>query len=730
MSAVATEERGLDGEGEAALDIGMLLDSVARSFAGPAVEGGAWSRALDLGLPLLCESPDMGRFEDGLRVLIELGRAGSGIPLAESISLNIALPGFAPQGSRVAIAFGETGDIGAGRAEFADGHVSARLRLVDGAREADHILLFDGEGRRAGLVRRDSPGVTVAPVAALVDGLCDLRLEAVALERTHDLAEGVAPLLWTMRLALCARALGAALRGFDAVVDYARIRRQFGQAIGSFQAVQHKLADGRIRLDASRLMLLAAARGQDAAAPHWQMLAASAVGFAGAALRRVALETQHCFGAIGFAEEHEAPGLFRRVHGDTARLGGATRAAAALGAVLVDDGASALESLLAPAHDPAMRFRARFRDWLAENWTLSDRTALAARPFEERDWDLDFAARLGRDGWTTLSWPENAGGMAATAFELLAFIEEMQLADAPGHAMICPCRIIAPEIIAHGSERLKRELLPLIRAGRVTGCLGYSEPEAGSDLASLRTRARRDGDEYRIDGQKIWTTDGQRASHMILAARTDPDARRAGISLFILPMDTPGISVRPMTGLHGHVFCSIFFDDVRIPAAYRLGEEGQGWAILSNALANERITMGAFVSRLAVVLGRIIDAIRDDAVLRADRAIVQRIGELAASLMAGRELAMASLRMMDDGVPPLVEAAAAKIHASELAQAICEAGLDLLGGQALLGADAPDAPADGLVEEILRLSIMYVVGGGSNEIQRTLIAMRGLGLGG
>ncbi len=723
------DEAGTGEDAPPGLDIGMLLESVARSFAGRTADGREWRRAVDLGLPLLCASRDSGSFEDGLRVLMELGRSGSGIPLAESISLNVTLPGLVPQAGRVAIAFGELGDAGAGRAVFSGDFVSGELRLVDDALEADHILLVDAETARVGVVRRDSPGVTVAPVPALVEGLCDLRLEAVALERIYSLADGVEPLLWTMRLSLCARALGAALCGFDAVTDYARIRRQFGQTIGSFQAVQHKLADSRIRLDASRLLLLAAARARDTAAPHWQMLAASAVGFAGTALRKVALETQHCFGAIGFAEEHEAPALFRRVHGDTVRLGGAARAAAALGDALVAGGASALQALLAPAHDPAMPFRTRFRKWLAENWTPSDRAARAARPFEERDWDLDFAARLGRDGWTALSWPKTAGGMAATPFELLAFMEEMQAAEAPGHAMICPCRIMAPEIIAHGSDRLKRELLPLIRKGAVTGCLGYSEPEAGSDLASLRTRARRDGDDYRVDGQKIWTTDGQRASHMILAARTDTEAQRAGIGLFILPMDTPGISVRPMTGLHGHVFCGIFFDDVRVPAEYRLGGEGQGWAILSNALANERITMGAFVSRLAVVLGRMIDAIRGDASLRADRAVVQRIGELAASLVAGRELAMASLRMMDDGVPPLVEAAAAKIHASELAQAICEAGLDLLGGRALLGAAAANAPADGLIEEILRLSVMYVVGGGSNEIQRSLIATRGLGLG-
>lgn len=720
----------MSGVARNGIDVGLLCASIRRALA--AGDADPWRTAVDLGLPLLCGDADgdAGGFEDALHVLIELGRDGRPVPVLEAAILNLVVPGLLPPEGRAAFAFGDAaGDLGTGHVAVASGKVSGTIRLVEGARQADWLVVFD-PGGPLGIVARDGPGIGIVETPALAGGFCDVEFRAAPLVATHAPAGGADGLLALLRLALCARALGAARQGFEAVVAYAKVRRQFGQAIGDFQAIQHKLADSATRLQASELLLLDAARARDARSPHWEKLAALSVTYAGPALRKVALETQHCFGAIGFAEEHEAPALFRRIHADTVRCG-VPAAARAVGANLLDGGHTALGALLAKPNDPAADFRARLRGWLTENWTDADRARLRVRPFEDRDWDLEFAGRMGRDGWTTLNWPASAGGMAATPSEQLAFIEEMQRAEAPDHAMICPCRILAPEIIAHGSEVLKADLLPELRAGRVTACLGYSEPEAGSDLASLRTTARRAGDHYIIDGQKIWTTDGHRATHMILAARTgaDPASRHAGISLFVLPMDRPGITVRTMTGLHGHIFCNIFFDDVRLEEEWRLGAEGQGWAILGNALANERITMGGLVSRLLLLLGRIVDALRAIPVLRTDAAVQDRIGQLAANLAAGRELAFASIHQMERGLPPLVEAAAAKIHAGELAQAICEAALDMLGGRALLGTDAPDVLVDGLVEETLRLSIMYVVGGGSNEIQRSLIARRGLGLG-
>jgi alkylation response protein AidB-like acyl-CoA dehydrogenase len=338
---------------------------------------------------------------------------------------------------------------------------------------------------------------------------------------------------------------------------------------------------------------------------------------------------------------------------------------------------------------------------------------------------------LGRAGWTALNWPKAAGGLDATPFEQLAYAEELLKAGATDHALICSCRIMAPELIAHGSQRLKDALLPGMRAGTVTGCLGYSEPESGSDLASLRTRAVRDGDAYIVNGQKIWTTDGQRASHMLLAARTHPDPkmRHAGISLFIVAMDSPGITVHPMEAMYGQKFCNIFFDNVRVPVDSRLGEENAGWSILAGALANERIAMGGLAIRVQALLGSIAQAVRQRAQLKQESLTRDRIGQLAADLVTSRLLVAQSLAPTSTGHAQLALAAMAKVFASDLAQTVCESALDLLGPVALLGQGTTDVPADGDIELLLRSTIMFVVGGGSNEIQRNIIAQRGLGLG-
>ncbi len=671
----------------------------------------SWQAAVDQGLSSLCLAGETG-VHDLLIVMRELGRAASSLPVLESAIANIFAPGRFESGHRIAIGF--TRNIG--------DKVSGRVQFVEGAEDADWLLLC-GESELA-IVSLRADGIEIVPTPALLPGLAEVRLTNAACEVVT--AKGVSALA---RLGFAARALGAAECGFEMVVDYAKVRRQFGQTIGSFQAIQHKLANSHMLLEGCRAQVAAAAEAYDSGAPGWEALAVSATAFAGLSLRQVALETQHCFGAIGFAEEHEAPALFRRVHGDIARCESAERIRD-LGASILKTGASAIDTLFARGEDPAAAFRAKLRTWLDANWSAEERAVHREKPFSERNWNLAFAERLGRDGWSTLSWPKAAGGLEATPLEQLAFSEELLKAGISDYPLICSCRIMAPEIIAFGTPALQEALLPGLRAGKVTGCLGYSEPESGSDLASLRTRAERDGDDYVINGQKIWTTDGNRASHMILAARThpDPDIKHGGISLFILPMDTPGITVRPMMAMYGQVFCNIFFDDVRLPASWRLGEENAGWKILSRALASERIAMGGLVFQLRVLLEALVAHLRQDDGRCECPVTAEAIGRLACELVTGNHLALRSIVPMEGSVP-LVEAAMAKVYASELAQRLTETAIDLLGGEALLSAGAPGAPAGGAIEQLLRTSIMYVVGGGSNEIQRSMIAQRGLGLG-
>lgn len=700
----------------------------------PAAVAVATDRIAQLGL-LGLGTPDGGGLREALVVMEELGRAGCPAPVLAALLANMALSGRrddarigglldgieAGQAS-VCFAFGAAdGDRNAGTAALRDGALHGALAFVEGTAGATHFLVVAGAGTlalveagAAGLTVRPTPGLAVPAVAQVAfDGAQALAipLEAAGIEDLNRLA----------RLGLLARALGATERGFELVLDHARQRNQFGQPIGRFQAVQHKLADCKIALDGARLTLENAAANYEAGGADWRYFAAAALAFASPALRQVALETHHVFGAIGYAEEHEAPRHFRRSHSDLTRHGGVQRARAELAALLLETGMPLPEYDLGPAGNA---FRQEVRAWIDQHWTGDRKRVQESLPREERGYDPEYAAGLGRQGWNTLSWPKEYGGQARTPFEQLAFIEESQRAGAPNSRG----GIQAHALMAYGTPQQKEELLPRIASGAITFCLGYSEPEAGSDLVNLKTTAVLDGEEWVINGQKLWTTGAEYADYMWLAARTDPDAKpkHAGISMFIVPMNTPGITVRPSMAMYGHTFCTEFLDNVRVPASALVGKVNGGWEILTSALATERIVMGGFVAAARVAFEQLVAALRDAG--QTDGAVPDRVGRLAAEIEVARQLLTRSVAMAEKGQAATWEAAMSKAYSGELMQRIGEAALDLLGTGAALGQGAPGAITDGRLEHMLRHSIMIVVGGGTNEIQRTLIAQRGLGL--
>jgi alkylation response protein AidB-like acyl-CoA dehydrogenase len=203
--------------------------------------------------------------------------------------------------------------------------------------------------------------------------------------------------------------------------------------------------------------------------------------------------------------------------------------------------------------------------------------------------------------------------------------------------------------------------------------------------------------------------------------------KHSGISLFVVPMDTPGITVHRMPALHGHIYCSVFFDDVRVPAAWLLGKVGGGWRILTNALASERVVMGAFASQLDDLMRRIIVELKHRG-LTSDSYTRQEIAGLSAEVKAARQLSLRSISLSGGDYTPLVESAMAKVFASELSQRLMERAIDIFGATTILETEADGAVAGGIIGQLLRRSIMMVVGGGSNEIQRNVIALRGLNL--
>jgi len=389
-----------------------------------------------------------------------------------------------------------------------------------------------------------------------------------------------------------------------------------------------------------------------------------------------------------------------------------------------------------PAHDmgpAANAFRQQVRAWLAEHWTPEKQAANQRRSFNERAWDIEFSKLMGRDGWIGVGWPKQFGGQGRSTSEQIAFVTEVTNSGAPVHAHNCGESIVAPALFLHGAKAQQDEWLPAIRRGERTFALGYSEPEAGSDLAALRTRAVRDGDDWVVNGQKLWSTGGDKAQYIWLAVRTDPEAKKhAGISVLMVDLKSPGVTLRPSMALYGKTFSAQFYDNVRVPASNMVGKLNDGWRVITDALASERVMIGATrIAAIESIFDRLTNYVRTATVggkpLGNDPVVRDRIGALAADIEVARQFQIRNARLVEQGKVPIHEAAMGKVFSSELQERLGETALDILGTGGLLSDGEPTAPL-GEMEQVLRHSIMGMIGGGTNEIQRNVIAIRGLEL--
>jgi alkylation response protein AidB-like acyl-CoA dehydrogenase len=332
---------------------------------------------------------------------------------------------------------------------------------------------------------------------------------------------------------------------------------------------------------------------------------------------------------------------------------------------------------------------------------------------------------LSNRGWLAPHWPKEYGGAGMSVSEQFIFNEEMAEARAPSVGSYHGLSLIGPVLILHGSEAQKAEHLPKITSGEITWCQGYSEPGSGSDLASLQTRATRDGDDYVLNGQKIWTSGAQHADWIFVLARTDPDApKHRGISMFLVDMKTPGISVRPipnMAGLAG--LNEVFFEDVRVPALNRVGEENRGWYIGATLLDFERSGIGAAIGARHTVLDLVAFA-REQQL--ADTMRLELADRMVESEVA-RFLSYRIISMQKRGLIPNYEASVNKMYYSELQQRLARTGIRLTGSYGMLS-DEQRTPLRARFTREYMTSIPATIAAGSSEIQRNVIATRGLGL--
>jgi hypothetical protein len=345
--------------------------------------------------------------------------------------------------------------------------------------------------------------------------------------------------------------------------------------------------------------------------------------------------------------------------------------------------------------------------------------------------DRRFELKMGATGWLAISWPPEYGGRGRPIRE--QFIVEKEIALHGGNASDALTRcIIAPMIIAAANEDQKRRYLPGMARGAITASLGYSEPGAGSDFASLETRAVRDGDDYMIKGRKIWTSGAESSEYCWLAARTDGEGtKHGGISVFMVPMDTPGVEVRPIVNLLDKAwFNEVVFEDVRVSAADRIGAENEGWRVLTSALGLERITVYRAYVHWRTVVGMVRWAkthgdgrsIWDDAVWRS------RIGQLRTEYEVAEVLLWRAIQLHEQGVDYRAQAAMVKLFNTEFAQRLYEAAVELMGPYGLLREDSPLAPFAGATSHNFLSAVQDTIGAGTSEVQREIIALRGLGL--
>jgi alkylation response protein AidB-like acyl-CoA dehydrogenase len=500
-----------------------------------------------------------------------------------------------------------------------------------------------------------------------------------------------------------ADAVGASQWCVDTASDYAKDRRQFGRPIGQFQGVKHRCANMLARTELARAAAWDAARAAgDAETEAFAAAAAASLAIEG--FFETAKDCVQTLGGIGFTWEHDAHLYLRRAIATRALLGSAASwrvrsARLALG--------GAKRRLHVDLPDEAEAHREELRELLAGVKDLD--------PLTQR-------VRIADEGLVAPQWPQ-PWGRDADALEQVVIDEEFKAAGMR-RPNIAVGAWALPPLMVYGTEAQQQRWIPPTLRGEITWCQLFSEPGAGSDLASLSTRAERVEGGWMVNGQKVWTSMADRADWGILLARTDPEApKHDGISFFMLDMKTPGVDVRPLRELTGDaMFNEVFLDDVFVPEDCIVGREHDGWRATRTSLANERVSMGSGAT-LGFGIRGILDIVRTSG-REEDTAVLAEVGELVARGYAlavlGFRLTLSALTGAD---PSGSEASVKKLLGVENDQKVQEVGLGLLDGEGAI----TDGPAATWSQQFL-FTRCLTIAGGTSEIQRNIIAERVLGL--
>ncbi len=379
---------------------------------------------------------------------------------------------------------------------------------------------------------------------------------------------------------------------------------------------------------------------------------------------------------------------------------------------------------------PQKAFRSELRDYFAKMMTPELVEELRSDGEGGGPRFREAMRRMGRDGLLGVGWPREHGGQGRTPIEQFIFADEIQTAGFP--LPFLTLNTVGPTLREYATEAQKADFLPKILAGEIFFAIGYSEPGAGTDLASLQTAAVRDGDEWVINGQKMWTSLAGYADYIWLAARTDPDRpKHAGLSMFLVPTDAPGFSRQPIRTVGGVTTNATFYDDVRVPADALIGGENNGWRLITGQLNHERISLMS-VGPLRRNLRELTQWARET---RIDGAPVidkpwvrQNLARVYAKVQVLRLMNWKQAWAAQAGQPNLADASAIKVFGSELNMQAYRLMMEITNARAGLAPDSPGAVLQGRIESAYRNGLILTFGGGTNEVQRDIVAMAGMGL--
>jgi 3-oxocholest-4-en-26-oyl-CoA dehydrogenase alpha subunit len=386
------------------------------------------------------------------------------------------------------------------------------------------------------------------------------------------------------------------------------------------------------------------------------------------------------------------------------------------------------------------RLRQQLREYFASLMTPELRHGLAETGGDYGDGRAyrGIVRQLGRDGWLVLGWPQEYGGRGGSTLDQLIFMDEAAIAGVP--IPFLTINTVGPTIMRFGTPEQRERYLPRIAAGEIHFSIGYSEPEAGTDLAALRTRAVSDGAGYVINGQKMWTSLIQYADYVWLACRTDPEApRHRGLSILIVPTDAAGFSWTPVHTVAGPTTSATYYSDVRVPASALVGEENQGWPLITNQLNHERVALTSSAP-VRTALREVCDWARATKLASGQRVIDQEWVQLnLARVHAGAEfLKLVNWRIAAEadraaetgpghGLGPAT-ASATKVFGTEFATEAYRLLMEVLGANAHVREGSAGAVLSGRIERMHRAALILTFGGGTNEVQRDIVAAAGLGL--